>query len=224
MATSVREFQQDILNGIDLSRLLNEAYAISIEIKDKKMEKWCHCEISGYDNIDNVPEYRKISVRFVADGTFRKNIPVEIPTGYDFFGYHIVTNPISSLIKFTKQTEHQAVSFEFDNKINKDLCELYNCPLDFTFKQQAAISQLSGIEAKVKEKIINWGMHLKPEPLEKASRNVKANLQTINNYNISGNVNNSQIQQGNNNSKQKRNFIKDLIGNLFGSLFGHLFK
>ena len=67
-------------------------------------------------------------------------------------------------------------------------------------------------------------MHLKPEPLEKASRNVKANLQTINNYNISGNVNNSQIQQGNNNSKQKRNFIKDLIGNLFGSLFGHLFK
>lgn len=224
MATSVRKFQQDILNGIDLSRLLNEAYAISIKIKDKEMEKWCHCEISGYDNVDNVPEYRKISVRFVVDGTFRKNIPAEIPTDYDFLGYHKVTNSISSLIKFTQQTEHQAVSFEFDNKINRDLCKLYNCPLDYTFKQQAAISQLSGIEDKVKEKIINWGMHLKPETLEEVSKNVKTNSQTINNYNISGNVNNSQIQQGNNNSKQKRSSIKDLIGNLFGSLFGHLFK
>ena len=67
-------------------------------------------------------------------------------------------------------------------------------------------------------------MHLKPETLEEVSKNVKTNSQTINNYNISGNVNNSQIQQGNNNSKQKRSSIKDLIGNLFGSLFGHLFK
>ena len=48
--------------------------------------------------------------------------------------------------------------------------------------------------------------------------------QMINNYNILGNIQNSQIQQGNTNSKQKRSSIKDLIGNLFGSLFGHLFK
>ena len=47
--------------------------------------------------------------------------------------------------------------------------------------------------------------------------------QTIN-YNVVGNIQNSQIQQGSSNSKQKRSNIKDLIGNLFGSLSGHLFK
>lgn len=221
MVASVREFQQDILNGSDLGHLLNEAYAISIKVKDKEMEKWCHYEISGYDEIDNVPNYRRISVRFVVDDRFRKNRPVEIPDDYEFFGYHVVTNPISSLMKFTHQTDHQAVSFEFDNKVNKDLCELYNCPLDSTFKQQATISQLSDIEAKVKEKIINWGMHLKPES-EKDIKDIDdKSSQIVNNYNISGNIQNSQLQQGNSNSKQKRSSIKDLIGNLFGSLFGH---
>lgn len=64
-------------------------------------------------------------------------------------------------------------------------------------------------------------MHLKSESEEDIE---DKNSQIVNNYNISGNINNSQIQQGNTNSKQKRSSIKDLIGNLFGSLFGHLFK
>lgn len=221
MTASIRKFQQDILDESNLNHLLNEAYAISIKIKDKKMENWCHYELSGYPNADSVPEYRKISVRFVADGEFRKNIPAEIPDGYQFLNYHLVTNPVSSLLKMTQQKEHQVVSFEFTSELNRRLCELYNQTPDFTFKQQASISQLVDIESKVKERIVNWGMHLKSESEEDIE---DKNSQIVNNYNISGNINNSQIQQGNTNSKQKRSSIKDLIGNLFGSLFGHLFK
>lgn len=44
MTASIRKFQQDILDDSNLSHLLNEAYAISIKIKDKKMENWCHLE------------------------------------------------------------------------------------------------------------------------------------------------------------------------------------
>ncbi len=223
MTTSIRKFQQDILDDSNLSHLLNEAYAISIKIKDKKMENWCHYELSGYPNTDSVPKYRKISVRFVADGEFRKNIPAEIPDGYQFLNYHSVTNPISSLLKLTQQKEHQVVSFEFTSELNRKLCELYNQTSDFTFKQQASVSQLVDIESAVKEKIVNWGMHLEPE-LKKGIDVKDEKPQMINNYNILGNIQNSQIQQGNTNSKQKRSSIKDLIGNLFGSLFGHLFK
>lgn len=38
--------------------------------------------------------------------SFRKNIPVEIPHGYQFSNYQSVTNPISSLLKLTQQKEY----------------------------------------------------------------------------------------------------------------------
>lgn len=163
MVASVRDFQQDILNGIDLNRLLNEAYAISIKVKDKEMEKWCHYEISGYDDIDNVPEYRRIPVMLVADGEFRHNIPVEIPADSEILNYHLVTDSISSLLKLTQHDDQQVVYFEFTNEANKKLRELYGPNTNLIFKQRTSISQLVGIESAVKEKIVNWGMHLEPE-------------------------------------------------------------
>lgn len=222
---TIRKFQKDILEGKDVNHLLNEAYAISIRIKNKKMEEWCHYELSGYPDGNSVPEYRKIFVRFVADGTFRTNIPVEIPDGFQFLNYHLVTNPISSLLKLTQgdDNNNKVVSFEFTTQLNSELCKMYGQPLDWVFKQQASISQLTDIESKVREKVINWGLHLNPES-EKYIDDSEENTQTINNYNVLGNISNSQIQQGNTNSKQKKSFIKDFIGNLFGSLFEHLFK
>lgn len=166
MAISINKFQQDIVEGKNLKYLLNEAYAIAIKIKDKKMTEWCHYELSGYPDNDSVPKYRKIPVRFVADGQFRRNIPVAMPEDYQFLNYHFVTNPVSSLIKLTQgheNIENKVVSFEFTAKLNKELCEMYNQPLDFTFKQVASISQLTDIESEVRERIINWGMQLKED-------------------------------------------------------------
>lgn len=225
MTISINKFQQDIVEGKDLNFLLNEAYAIAIKIKDKRMTEWCHYELSGYRDMDNIPKYRKIPVKLVADGQFRKNIPVEVPENYETLNYHFVNNPIPSLLKLTQEHGNKVVYFEFPTKANNKLHELYPEATDLTFKWVAGISQLTDIESEVRERIINWGMQLKGEKENRKEDTNDMNKvpQTIN-YNVVGNIQNSQIQQGSSNSKQKRSNIKDLIGNLFGSLFGHLFK
>lgn len=48
MTASIRKFQQDILDESNLNHLLNEAYAISIKIKDKK---WKIGVIMSYQDI-----------------------------------------------------------------------------------------------------------------------------------------------------------------------------
>lgn len=225
MAVSISKFQDDIVNNVDLEKLLTEAYAISIQVHDLKMKQWCHDELNGYSNIDEVPNYRKLTVELVADGIIRPNIPTRISKEEEkYLNQHIVMDSIPSIIRVVERNNDGYAVFKFPSKMSAEINELYfkSAGNDLTFKQVTSIGKLIDIESAVKDKIIEWGMNLKAE--EEPKKNNESRSTTIINNNISGNVENSQFQQGNTNSKQKKSSwiikIKDLLGSLFDHLIG----
>ena len=224
MTVSISKFQDDIANNADLEKLLTEAYAISIKIHDLKMEEWCHNELKGYTNGSDAPEYRKISVELVADGLFVKNKPTVVPKEMEYLNKRNVTNSIPSLYKLSNKNEGKYIVFPISSEVNADLGHLlFRTGDDYTFKHIAGANRLLDVVSAVKDKIIRWGMNLKPEEVIDNDDSIESPSVNVTYNNITGNqISDSQIQQETDKSKQKQSHwkLKDLLGSIFDHLVG----
>ena len=79
------------------------------------------------------------------------------------------------------------------------------------------------IVSAVKDKIIRWGMNLKPEEVIDNDDSIESPSVNVTYNNITGNqISDSQIQQETDKSKQKQSHwkLKDLLGSIFDHLVG----
>src|ERR1051326_2811767 len=57
--TSIKELKREILDdSIPLSALLRKAVLVAKAINDTENEKWIRAELNGYENEEDLPDYR----------------------------------------------------------------------------------------------------------------------------------------------------------------------
>lgn len=61
MAKIVLELQQEAISKeSDILNLLRKAYLVARKLKLNEFENWINNELNGYENMDKLPDYRKI--------------------------------------------------------------------------------------------------------------------------------------------------------------------
>ena len=80
----VAQLQREVVNsGVPISDILRKAKILASQLKNKEFKRWIDAELKGYDNADNLPDYRKC--RPINLGTFSgsfgkvaNNIPIPV--------------------------------------------------------------------------------------------------------------------------------------------------
>lgn len=80
----VAQLQKEVVDsGVPISDTLRKAKILASQLKNKEFKRWIDAELKGYDNADNLPDYRKVAP--VNLGTFSgpfgkivKNVPIPV--------------------------------------------------------------------------------------------------------------------------------------------------
>jgi hypothetical protein len=74
------EIQAEILSTASLSTVLRKAKVLAYRLKNQEFKDWIEHELNGYDNVDFLPKYRRISTHskgdFLNPGWKMKGVPI----------------------------------------------------------------------------------------------------------------------------------------------------
>ena len=58
----VAQLQKEVVDsGVPISDILRKAKILASQLKNKEFKRWIDAELKGYDNVDNLPDYRKVA-------------------------------------------------------------------------------------------------------------------------------------------------------------------
>lgn len=180
-----------------LPDLLEEARSVANVIGDFKFASFCEKELNGYDEEDDMPDYRYVEKKVQSwyDGPLdpnKKRYMTESSQSYE------VRDPIKVICDISKEQKDYERFFEFPNDPWKGL-----------YKNKAIIKLISfqRIEFFVRQKINDWrNQMLKNGKLALDGSNLKTEINTINingtvsGSNIVGNMDNSSASVNNRSS------------------------
>ena len=103
MSKLVIELQKDIIeNKIDTISILRKAKLIATKLNLVDFNHWINHELNGYENYDDIPEYRNIIGEVKAKNPYYGLIPVVMPSSIaEQLNTRKLYNPISELINFS---------------------------------------------------------------------------------------------------------------------------
>nr|DAZ20930.1 MAG TPA: AbiTii [Caudoviricetes sp.] len=219
----VQELQRQAVDNKDIDNLLRKAYIVANKLKLKDFEKWIFSELNGYKDINEIPEYRKLTGELKAKNLYRGElIPVVIDNQiiYNKIVTRKLTQSILELEELLKSNGdvYCALSME-ENKI------LSNMSGDYT-EFIICINKIYIIQIvnEVKNRILSWSLELESKGIlgkdisfsEEEKRIASESLVINNNITTSGNI---AIQQNSNNSSQVQdNSNKNLDNRIFNEL------
>ena len=215
MCSIVLELQQEILcPSSDIMTLLRKAHVIAKKLQLSEFDKWILSELNGYSDYDSIPDYRSINGSIKAWNPRIGWIPVLLDN--DKFEAMICNRKLGdSLSKIIELENKSETTFQlnFTAEINKTLDSLCSFPIPTQYALIVSAHQLHAIIEQVKNTILEWTIKLENEGIlgenmqfnstEKES--AKRIPQTVNYYYgntnvINGDVDNSAIVSGNDNS------------------------
>ena len=96
----IERIQQDILNPeVSLSTILFKAKVLAYKLKNEKFKQWVKCELDGYPDAIDLPDYRRIEaplVAFIFNGfNGQRNVPISLSSCPDWF------QEVAGVIRFT---------------------------------------------------------------------------------------------------------------------------
>lgn len=158
MDSVVKELQKELLaKDCDITSSLRKAHFIAKYLKLLNDDKWIMDELQGYENYNDIPEYRTIHAEIKAYNKYNGWIPVIFTNQkiHDAFSIKKLFDPVSSLIEFTKTKD----------KIKLELSDLEISMLrKFTkgnvFELNFDYTQIIGIIDNVKNKLLDWTFSL----------------------------------------------------------------
>lgn len=164
-----------------LPDLLEEARSVANVIGDFKFASFCEKELNGYDEEDNLPDYRCVEKKVQSwyDGPLEPKAQRYMTT---MSKSHEIRDPMEIICEISKEKKDYEWFFEWPND-----------PLKNVYKHKAIIKRISfqNIEFFVRKKINDWkNQMLKDGKLTLDGSNPKTE---INNFNINAPVNNSNI-------------------------------
>jgi len=229
MGSLVTDLEKDITSNKDILSILNKALIISNELCLDDFKKWIECEINGYDNIENMPDYRFINCQIFYDLPSRRKINLashpnikeilqDIPN--EFYNSLIkvaIDAPISNIVHFIGKKQDYYVTL---NKTCENIIKEYT-PNLIRIYRQCLLYKIESIIDRIKPEILRWCAELKKNNIygrdDQFTDDEINNAKTIN-YNFLI-INNSHIQFNDNyyninNQNAVKNYISDNLGNI----------
>lgn len=205
----VLELQREALKQDgDILSLLRKAYLIARKLQLKDFGKWVNSEMNGYDVQDNIPRYRHLTGEVKAWNPYHGWVPVVFHQDLGLDAYES-RDSIATLIDVYRNSNENRAIVNFPAGVNAAL----NKTARFATKYALFISvnQIFNIEESVRTAILEWSIALEENEIigeglqfSKEEKEIAAATPIINNYttNFFGDVSNSQVQQGTDNSTQ----------------------
>lgn len=208
MDSIVTDLENDIVNNKDILSILNKALIISNDLNLSEFNSWIKCEINGYGNVKDLPDYRIIGCEIYYDLPHRRKnnlgghpdiikILNAIPEKdrWDLVNYKM-KKPISTIVHICENDKDIAFGL---NNYHVDIIKEY-IPNMVRIYGLCSIYEIKSIIDRVKPEILRWCGELKNKNIYGVNNNFTEeeleSAKTItNNYLI---INNSHIQLGNN--------------------------
>ena len=203
MSKIVIELQRDSLDAsIKVEDLLRKALAVSIKIGIPEMEKWLDLELNGYNPKDNIPEYRKVSGVIKAFNPYQGWIPVI----FDDEELRIAAstqNNIQPIGEISKLAGHDNLRSIVSSDLKKSLYKQNGVTCDVQLFMSP--TSMVGILESVRNIVLKWTLELEKNGIFGEDMSFKARESRYTVVTNIGVMNNSQIQQFSDNSKQEIN-------------------
>lgn len=213
MAKIVLELQQEAISKeSDILNLLRKAYLVARKLKLNEFENWINNELNGYENMDKLPDYRKIRGEVKAWNPYQGWIPVILANDEmdKAISEYLVPDSIPNLKNIYDNSSNGRAVLQFGASMNQFLAK--SCDFATKYALMIGVNQIYNIMEKVRNIVLDWSITLEDSGIlgdglqftdkEKEIANTTA---TINNYtnNFYGDVKNTQIQQDTKDSIQE---------------------
>lgn len=195
---------------------------------EKSLLTWVNQELNGYDNIESVPDYRK--VQNIVIGSFQNyttrytNHPIPImhlkDKELDFFTIIKFSDSISTIESLSKgeDTLYFSLELDFAPLLTKNLDSSLNVT---NLKRQVAKSQILGILTQIRSRLLDFILDVSEKiPEDISNKDIKSKSKEIDTKEIFNNAifdGNITINIGDNN-KNKSIQIKNNFENLLKKL------
>jgi hypothetical protein len=210
MNSLVLELQQDALNPeINLADLLRKALLVSRKLGINDFQIWIEKELDGYQDNDDLPEYRKISGTSQCLDPFRGWLPIQFHNVQSEKYWTIWTckEPISQFVAITtSKLENDFIQVFYSAEGSKAL--LTSIGRSTQVRLIIGVPSIVSLLDSVRTIVLKWAMKLEEDnilgegmtftPKEKST----AKTATYNVTNFYGPVGSSQIQQQTSSSGQ----------------------
>ncbi len=109
------------MDKINVLQAMESLNFILEDIDDEEIKKWVNCEINGYKDEDNLPDYRKANATLIGNVQVgnaiysRINIPVSNKDAVEVFTKIKILEPISAIMQFAKaerENENHSLSLQ----------------------------------------------------------------------------------------------------------------
>lgn len=208
----VIQLQREALDdSVDIETLLRKAYLVARKLQLKEFENWISQEQNGYEDKNEVPDYRTICGEIKAWNPYNGWIPVVFDgKAIDTLNKTMILLPISiisDLYKYGKNPLGMGVAGELTEFLNKSEPSFLKTNYSFQYTK----SELHKIVSAVRNRILDWSILLEEngiigEELKFTNDEIEAarGSQVINNYtnNFYSTAESTQIQQGGGGNQQ----------------------
>ena len=179
----VAQLQKEVVDsGVPISDTLRKAKILASQLKNKEFKRWIDTELKGYDNVDNLPDYRKFAP--INLGTFSgpfgkivKNFPIPVSLLPDDIREFAESSLFTGGIKELEASASQAAKKEGHRFswppemviIARDHVPMSDGSMLVEAWQPISQSQLDGILDQVRNRLLDFLLELQeidPEVLE----------------------------------------------------------
>jgi len=211
MSSIVKELQRDAVDsGKRITDLLRKALVVARKLRLADFEQWLEGELSGYQTVSNIPEYRRVHGGVKVFNPFYGWQPVHFASAED--AKHLSNRPVGVSVAaiealLDKHETGGCLNIPFPSEIENQLMKGMGTDLHVTFVVDP--SQLVSILDSVRTTVLKWALKLEEEGIsgedltfttaEKEAAG-KPSL-TINNF--FGSISQAQIQQNTVGSSQE---------------------
>ncbi|MBQ4119060.1 MAG: ABC transporter substrate-binding protein [Clostridia bacterium] len=215
MGSIVIELQKELLDkDCDILQALRKAHLIASKLSLKEFDAWILNELNGYKSEDeNFPEYRQMKGALKAKNPYRGWIPAVITdkNGENLFNTVPVFESVSALLDIEKKAKDGKFYYSYPPELSMKIAAYARTPAYMEIALFISTVYITEAIDKVKNCLLEWTLELERKGIlgenmtfsESESASAKDIAQQINNYYgtvVNGNVNDSQIVSGNNNS------------------------
>lgn len=164
MENLISDLQKDLINGVDDLQILRKALILSKQLNLDEFTNLINNELNGYDESDDLPDYRILECTLMGDTDFKRYIPTEVEglpeESYDLLHTIYLYESIPEIIDLTN-SGYPFIMKTLDYRIqkpilesNSDLVRIYRaCPMH----------KLKSVISNVKNIILEWSIELNNE-------------------------------------------------------------
>jgi len=208
----ITELQRQAIDSeTDVLSLLRSALLVAHKLDLEDFRLWLECELTGYTDKKYLPDYRLIKGELKAFDQYTGWIPVVVSHREmeDVLTKREITESIASLYDLLKSEKaREGFVISIDGSTALKISQLTG--IQTNYKIDVSSSSIANIVEQVKNKILEWSLELEKNGImgenlsfTDVEKEKAREAPSITNFiTFNGDVSNSQIQQGSENSKQ----------------------